>query len=214
MVTIQGQFSLVGAQLLTPPRPIDSQTGEYATDYSVDEWKALWQERHAEFANTQQNARNNLSDWLDDNADANVTRAYYLDGQLTAVFGSNNANISNGMDYGFEYRVAKNAGEQQGLTGDKLTEFVENRVETELKRKYGDRLTVKDGPAGTLGTLGDYRDELFGGDRWPSAENLPKQPAIDWDAPSPAQAGTWQGPLAPIDTEAFLGIRKLALENQ
>lgn len=210
MVNIEGQYSLVGGRMITPPRPIDAQTGEYSDAYSVDEWKALWQERQAAFSETQKTAENNLKNWLDEHADTEVTRAYYLDGQLTAVFGRDNANISNNMNYAFEYRSAKNDGEKLGLTGDELDAFVENRVENDLRRKYGNRLTVTEGEAGTIGTIADYREELFGGSRWPSADNLPPPPEIDWDAPSPAEAGTWQGPILNLDNDLYLEMRRTA----
>ncbi|HCK20584.1 MAG TPA: hypothetical protein DHW36_18895 [Thalassospira sp.] len=212
MININGQYSLVGAQLLTPPRPIDSQTGEYSDDYSVEEWKALWKERQAEFSQTQKTAENNLKNWLDEHADTEVTRAFYLDGQLTAVFGSDNAKVSNGMNYAFEYSTAKNDGEKLGLTGDELDEFVETRVENELHRKYGDRLTVTQGDADTMGTMADYREELFGGSRWPAAENRPQQPEIDWNAPSPVEAGTWQGPIRNIDNDMYVEMVRTAFE--
>ncbi|MEQ8284026.1 hypothetical protein [Thalassospira sp.] len=209
MVNIQGQFSLVGAQMLLFNRPIDIQTGEYTTKYSAEEWKEHMLSRQAEFKEVRKTAENNLSNWLDDNSDAQVTRAYYLDEELTAVFGTNNANVSNGMNYGFEYGVAKSDGEQRGLSGDDLTEYVENRIEFELKRKYGNRLEVREGPAGTMGTVGDYREELFGGERWPSVENIPQHPEIDWNAPSPKEAGTWKGPIE-LNTTAFLTMREQA----
>lgn len=209
MVNIQGQFSLAGAQMLLLNRPIDMKTGEYTTEYSAEEWKERMLSRQAEFKEIRKNAENNLSNWLDDNSDAEVTRAYYLDGELTAVFGNENTNVSNGMDYGFEYRLAKSDGEQRGLSGDKLNEYVENRIEFELKRKYGNRLEVREGAAGTMGTVGDYREELFGGERWPSVENIPQHPEIDWNAPSPNQAGTWKGPIE-LNTTAFLAMREQA----
>ncbi|MFH1806608.1 MAG: hypothetical protein ABID63_17140 [Pseudomonadota bacterium] len=214
MVNIQGKMTLVGTQLLTLPRPVNSQTGEYSDKYSADEWKALWDERRADFNAIRSKGENQLNQWLDENANTDVTKAYYLDGQLVAVFGEDNINVSNGMNYGFEYRIAKNAAENQGLSGDELTKYVENRIELELRRKYGTRLQVEEGSAGSLGTLADYREDLFGGNRWPGAENLPKIPEIDWNAPSPAEAGTWQGPLAKIDTATFLGIQRLVFENQ
>tara|TARA_R110000796_G_scaffold63211_2_gene146018 strand:+ start:114330 stop:115100 length:771 start_codon:yes stop_codon:yes gene_type:complete len=209
MVNIQGQFSLAGAQMLLLPRPIDGQTGEYTTKYTAEEWKERMLTRQAEFKEIRKTAESNLSNWLDDNSDAQVTRAYYLDGELTAVFGTDNANVSNDMSYGFEYGTAKSEGEQRGLTGDELTKYVENRIEFELKRKYGDRLEVREGSAGTMGTVGDYREELFGGERWPSLENFPQHPEIDWNAPSPKEAGTWKGPIE-LNTTAFLAMREQA----
>lgn len=210
MVNIQGQFSLVGAQMLLVNRPVDPQTGEYTNKYSAEEWKEHMLSRQAEFKEIRKTAETNLSNWLDDNSGAQVTRAYYLDGELTAVFGADNANVSNGMNYGFEYGIAKSDGEQRGLSGDELTEYVENRIEFELKRKYGNRLEVREGPAGTMGTVGDYREELFGGERWPSVENIPQHPEIDWNAPSPKEAGTWKGPIE-LNTTAFLALRTQAI---
>ncbi|RCK27868.1 hypothetical protein TH8_00275 [Thalassospira profundimaris] len=214
MVEFQGKMSIVGARYLTMPRPIDPQTGEYSTKFSLDEWKDIQTKRKEQFETYQANAENHLNSWLDDNSDAEITRAYYLDDELVAVFGEDNINVSNGMNYAMEYRYAQSDGEDLGYSGDQLTRYVENRIEFALRREYGDRLTVKEGPAGTLGTLADYREELFGGDRWPSEENMPPMREIDWDAPSPAQAGTWQGPVALIDTQAFLDIRTMRLETQ
>lgn len=214
MVEFQGKISIVGAQYLTMPRLIDPQTGEYSTKFSLDEWKAIQTKRKEEFETHQAHAESQLNNWLDDNGTAQVTRAYYLDDELVAVFGENNVNVSNGMNYAMDYSNAQSDGKNRGYSGDQLTRYVENRVAFALRREYGDRLTVKEGPAGTLGTLADYREDLFGGDRWPSAENMPPRREIDWNAPSPAQAGTWQGPLIPIDTQAFLDIRTMRLENQ
>ena len=213
MVEFQGKMSIVGARYLTMPRPIDPQTGEYSTRFSLEEWKALQTKRKEEFETYQANAEGQLNGWLDDNSGAQVTRAYYLDDQLVAVFGEDNVNVSNGMNYAIEYSKAQSDGENLGYSGDELTRYVENRVEVALRSEYGNRLTVKEGTAGTLGTLADYREELFGGDRWPSEENMPPPREIDWNAPSPAQAGTWQGPLR-IDTDTFLGIRRLVFGNQ
>ena len=209
MVNIQGQFSFVGAQMMLFTRPIDNQTGEYTSEYSAEEWKELMLARQEEFKEVRRFAENNLANWLDDNSDTEVTRAYYLDGQLTAVFGPDNANVSNGIDYSLEYKLAKNDGERRGLTGDKLNEYVENRIENALKSKYGNRLEVRKGPAGTMGTVGDYREELFGGERWPSIENIPQRTDIDWNAPSPKEAGTWTGPIK-LNTSLFLEMREHA----
>ena len=209
MVNIQGQLSFVGAQMMLFTRPIDIQTGEYTSQYSAEEWKELMLARQEEFKEVRRSAESNLANWLDDNSDAEVTRAYYLDGQLTAVFGTDNANVSNGINYSFDYRLAKDDGERRGLTGDKLNEYVENRIETALKSKYGNRLEVRKGPAGTMGTVGDYREELFGGERWPSIENIPQITDIDWNAPSPKEAGTWTGPIK-LNTSLFLEMREHA----
>ena len=209
MVNIQGQLSLAGTRMMILTRPIDNQTGEYTSEYSVEEWKELMLARQEEFKEVRRFAENNLANWLDDNSDTEVTRAYYLDGQLTAVFGPDNANVSNGIDYSFEYRLAKDDGERRGLTGDKLNEYVENRIENALKSKYGNRLEVRKGPAGTMGTVADYREELFGGERWPSIENIPQLTDIDWNAPSPKEAGTWTGPLK-LNTSLFLEMREHA----
>ena len=209
MVNIQGQLSFVGAQMMLFTRPIDIQTGEYTSQYSAEEWKELMLARQEEFKEVRRSAESNLANWLDDNSDAEVTRAYYLDGQLTAVFGTDNANVSNGINYNYEYTTAKNDGERRGLTGDKLNEYVENRIETALKSKYGNRLEVRKGPAGTMGTVGDYREELFGGERWPSIENIPQITDIDWNAPSPKEAGTWTGPIK-LNTSLFLEMREHA----
>ncbi|RCK49334.1 MULTISPECIES: hypothetical protein [Thalassospira] len=212
MVEFQGKMSIVGARFLTMPRPIDPQTGEYSTKFSLEEWKALQTKHQEDFETYQSKAESQLNTWLDDNGDAKVTRAYYLDDQLVAVFGEDNINVSNGMNYALEYGYAQSDGENLGYSGDQLARYAENRVEFAMRREYGDRLTVKEGPAGTLGTLADYREDLFGGDRWPSADNMPPPREIDWDAPSPAQAGTWQGPLALIDTQAFLDMRTMRIE--
>ncbi|WP_417803384.1 hypothetical protein [Thalassospira lucentensis] len=209
MVNIQGQLSFVGAQMMLFTRPIDIQTGEYTSQYSAEEWKELMLARQEEFKEVRRSAESNLANWLDDNSDAEVTRAYYLDGQLTAVFGTDNANVSNGINYSFDYRLAKDDGERRGLTGDKLNEYVENRIETALKSKYGNRLEVRKGPAGTMGTVGDYREELFGGERWPSIENIPQITEFDWNAPSPKEAGTWTGPIK-LNTSLFLEMREHA----
>ncbi|AXO13284.1 hypothetical protein [Thalassospira indica] len=61
MVNIQGQFSLVGAQMLLLNRPIDMKTGEYTTEYSAEEWKERMLSRQAEFKEIRKNAENNLS---------------------------------------------------------------------------------------------------------------------------------------------------------
>ena len=209
MVNIQGQLSFAGTRMMIFTRPIDKQTGEYTSEYSVEEWKELMLARQEEFKEVRRFAENNLANWLDDNSDTEVTRAYYLDGQLTAVFGPDNANVSNGIDYSLEYKLAKNDGERRGLTGDKLNEYVENRIENALKSKYGNRLEVRKGPAGTMGTVGDYREELFGGERWPSIENIPQITDIDWNAPSPKEAGTWTGPIK-LNTSLFLEMREHA----
>lgn len=213
MVQFQAKMSLVGVQFLTMPRPIDSQTGEYSTKFSLDEWKEIQAKNKAAFEAGQSRAEKQLNTWLDDNGDAEITRAYYLDDQLVAVFGEDDVNVSNGMNYALKYSYAQSEGENLGYSGDQLTKYIENRIEFELRREYGDRLTVKHGPAGTIGTLADYREELFGGDRWPSKENMPPQREIDWDAPSPAQTGTWQGPFLPIDTQRFLEMHKMRVES-
>lgn len=209
MVEFQGKMSLVGARFLTMPRPIDPQTGEYSTKFSPEEWKALQTQRKEDFATYQSNAEKQLKSWLDDNSEAQITRAYYLDDELVAVFGEDNVNVSNGMNYALESSWARSKGESLGYSGDQLTRYVENSVEFAMRREYGDRLTVKEGPAGSLGTLADYREDLFGGDRWPSAENMPPHHEIDWNAPSPKEAGTWKGPIE-LNTTAFLTMREQA----
>ena len=53
MVEFQGKMSIVGARFLTMPRPIDPQTGEYSTKFSLEEWKAL-QTKHQGIYETNQ----------------------------------------------------------------------------------------------------------------------------------------------------------------